>query len=114
MKMNLLIRVLAVICVIFGMLPGVSAGVELMSGLYVHGGDGTDNLYLLDDVPLFQVSHLAGLFSSFNTDVIDNGDFDEMGQFGRISRLGTSIQRHIQTIHKGLLVKRFFQSFHFR
>ena len=41
------------------MLPGVSAGVELMSGLYVHGGDGTDNLYLLDDVPLFQVSHLA-------------------------------------------------------
>lgn len=61
------------------MLPGVSAGVELMSGLYVHGGDGTDNLYLLDDVPLFQVSHLAGLFSSFNTDVIDNVDFYKSG-----------------------------------
>ena len=29
-------------------LPGVSAGTELMSGLYVHGGEGSDNLFLLD------------------------------------------------------------------
>lgn len=43
-------------------LPGVSAGTELMSGLYVHGGDGSDNLFLLDGVPLYQVSHLGGLF----------------------------------------------------
>jgi hypothetical protein len=30
------------------MMPGVAAGTELMSGLYVHGGDGSDNLFLLD------------------------------------------------------------------
>ena len=51
-------------------LPGVSGGTELLSGMYVHGGDGTDNLFLLDGVPLYQVSHLAGLVSSFN---IENG-----------------------------------------
>ncbi|MBR4809274.1 MAG: hypothetical protein IK031_03230, partial [Bacteroidales bacterium] len=34
------------------LLPGVAAGNELMSGLYVHGGDGNDNLFLLDGVPL--------------------------------------------------------------
>ena len=60
-------------------LPGVAAGNELMSGLYVHGGDGNDNLFLLDGVPLYNVSHFGGLFSSFNTDVIDNLDFYKSG-----------------------------------
>ncbi len=60
-------------------LPGVSGGTELLSGMYVHGGDGTDNLFLLDGVPLYQVSHLAGLVSSFNTEVIDNLDFYKSG-----------------------------------
>ena len=60
-------------------LPGVSSGTELLSGMYVHGGTGYDNLYLLDGVPMYQVNHLAGLFSSFNTDVIDNVDFYKSG-----------------------------------
>ncbi len=61
------------------LLPGVASGTELMSGLYVHGGDGSDNLFLLDGVPIYQVSHLGGLFSSFNTDVIENIDFYKSG-----------------------------------
>lgn len=61
------------------LLPGVATGTELLSGLYVHGGDGSDNLFLLDGVPIYQVSHLAGLFSSFNTDVIENIDFYKSG-----------------------------------
>ncbi len=61
------------------MLPGVSSGTELMSGLYVHGGTGSDNLYLLDNVPMYQVSHLAGLFSSFNHEMVDNVDFYKSG-----------------------------------
>ncbi len=61
------------------MLPGVAAGNELMSGLYVHGGDGNDNLFLLDGIPLYNISHFGGLFSSFNTDVIDNLDFYKSG-----------------------------------
>lgn len=60
-------------------LPGVASGTELLSGMYVHGGTGYDNLFLLDGVPLYQVSHLAGLFSSFNTDIIDNVDFYKSG-----------------------------------
>ena len=61
------------------MLPGVAAGNELMSGLFVHGGDGNDNLFLLDGVPLYNISHFGGLFSSFNTDIIDNLDFYKSG-----------------------------------
>lgn len=60
-------------------LPGVSSGTELMSGLYVHGGIGSDNLYLLDGVPLYQISHFAGLFSSFNTDMTRQVDFYKSG-----------------------------------
>lgn len=61
------------------MLPGVAYGTELMSGLYVHGGDGSENMFLLDGAPLFQVSHLAGLFSSFNTDIVESIDFYKSG-----------------------------------
>jgi len=61
------------------LLPGVAAGTELMSSLYVHGGDGSDNLFLLDGVPVYQVSHLAGLYSAFNTDAVESLDFYKSG-----------------------------------
>ncbi len=60
-------------------LPGVSGGTELSSGLYVRGGDGSDNLFLLDGVPLYQVNHMGGLFSSFNTDMVEEVDFYKGG-----------------------------------
>lgn len=60
-------------------LPGVSGGTEMIGGLYVHGGTGNDNLFHLDGVPMFNVSHLAGLYSSFNADVIESLDFYKSG-----------------------------------
>lgn len=60
-------------------LPGVASGTELMSGLYVHGGDGSDNLFLIDGVPLYQVTHVGGMFSSFNTDIVRSLDFYKSG-----------------------------------
>ena len=55
--------------------PGVSAGVEGMAGMYVHGGASHENLYMLDNIPLYQVNHFGGLFSAFNTDAIRSVDF---------------------------------------
>ena len=60
-------------------LPGVASGTELLSSLYVHGGDGSDNLFLLDGVPVYQVSHLAGIYSAFNTDAVESLDFFKSG-----------------------------------
>lgn len=60
-------------------LPGVSSGTELLSGLYVHGGRNDENMCLLDGTPLYQVNHLGGLFSAFNTDVVKNVDFYKSG-----------------------------------
>ena len=55
--------------------PGVSEGVEGFSGLFVRGGTNDQNLISLDGVPVYQISHLGGLFSSFNTEIVDNVTF---------------------------------------
>lgn len=55
--------------------PGVSDGIESMAGMYVHGGNADQNLYMLDNVPLYQVNHFGGLFSAFNVDAIRYIDF---------------------------------------
>lgn len=55
--------------------PGVSEGTEGIAGMYVHGGNSDENLYMLDNVPLYQTNHLAGIFSSFNPEIIRNVDF---------------------------------------
>ena len=58
---------------------GVAEGQELASGLYVHGGNGDENLYLIDGTPLYDTNHALGLFSSFNADVVKNVDFYKSG-----------------------------------
>lgn len=55
--------------------PGISGGTDGLAGMYVHGGNSDENLYMLDNVPLYQVNHFAGLFSAFNTEIIRNVDF---------------------------------------
>lgn len=54
------------------LLPGVSGGTEGTAGLYVRGGSPDQNLVLLDGVPVYNVSHVLGLFSVFNADAIGN------------------------------------------
>ncbi|PPK88705.1 carboxypeptidase-like protein [Neolewinella xylanilytica] len=54
------------------LLPGVQSGGEGASGLYVRGGSPDQNLVLLDGVPIYNVSHLLGVFSIFNADALRN------------------------------------------
>lgn len=55
--------------------PGITESEEGMAGMNVHGGNQDECLYMLDNVPLYQVNHLGGLFSAFNTETIRNIDF---------------------------------------
>lgn len=55
--------------------PGVVSGTDGFAGMYVHGGNTDENMYMLDNVPLYQVNHFAGLFSAFNTEAIRYIDF---------------------------------------
>ena len=57
------------------MQPGVQESAEGMAGMHVHGGGADENMCMLDNIPLYQVNHFAGLFSAFNVDAIRYIDF---------------------------------------
>lgn len=50
--------------------PGVQSGGEGLSGIYVRGGGPDQNLVLLDEAPVYNPTHLFGLFSTFNGDAV--------------------------------------------
>lgn len=52
------------------LMPGVIRGNEGTTGMYVRGGTDDQNLVLLDDAVVYNVGHLFGFFSVFNTDAI--------------------------------------------
>lgn len=52
------------------LIPGVQGAGEGSSGFYVRGGSADQNLILLDDVSLYNASHLMGFFSTFNSAVL--------------------------------------------
>jgi len=56
----------------FQLMPGVQAGNEGTSGLYVRGGTPDQNLMLLDDIPLYYVNHIGGFVSVFDINAIND------------------------------------------
>lgn len=81
------------------LLPGTVRGVEGSADLFVRGGAADQNLVLLDDVPIYNTSHLFGFLSVFNPDVLDkveaiNGGFPA-SYGGRLSSI-----LNIQTINR--------------
>lgn len=56
-------------------LPGVSGGIEGLSGLYVRGSNSDQNLILMNGLPLYGNGHIWGLMSNFNPEIIQSCDF---------------------------------------
>lgn len=54
------------------LLPGVQAGMEGFSGMYVRGGGPDQNLVLLDGIPVYNADHMLGIFSIFTPDAVKN------------------------------------------
>lgn len=52
------------------LMPGISTGNEGRSSLSVRGGMPDQNLVMLDEVPLYYISHFGGFISVFNSDAI--------------------------------------------
>ncbi len=80
-EISLPVKRIANLPVIFGepdlmkilqLLPGIQPGTEGKSGLYVRGGSPDQNLILLDGIPLYNISHLGGLFSVFTPEAINS------------------------------------------
>jgi hypothetical protein len=61
------------------MLPGVLTHSDFRSQLIVRGGSPDQNLILVDDLPVFNPTHLGGVFSSFNVDAIREAELNAGG-----------------------------------
>jgi hypothetical protein len=61
------------------MLPGVISAGEGTSAFFVRGGSADQNLILIDEAPIYDPSHLFGLFSVFNADVIKDSELYKGG-----------------------------------
>ena len=53
-------------------LPGVKSVGEASGGFNVRGGSADQNLILFNDNTIYNPSHLFGMFSAFNPDLVDN------------------------------------------
>lgn len=51
---------------------GINTLAENSAGLYIRGGQLDQNLYLLDEAPIYNPNHLVGLVSVFNPDAVNN------------------------------------------
>jgi TonB-dependent Receptor Plug Domain len=56
-------------------LPGTVAKNDYSIGYNVRGGESDQNLIELDGIPIFNPSHLGGLFSTFDADAVSRTDF---------------------------------------
>lgn len=75
------------------MMPGVITAGEGTSSFFVRGGSADQNLILIDEAPVYDPSHLFGLFSVFNADIIKDVELYKGGIPARYgSRLSSILE----------------------
>ncbi|MGC9361405.1 MAG: TonB-dependent receptor [Candidatus Syntrophosphaera sp.] len=84
-------------------LPGVVPISDFFAGLYVRGGTPDQNLILLDDIDVYNPNHFGGIFSTFNTDAVENVELVKGGYpakwGGRLSSVLDVTNRQGNRIH---------------
>ena len=102
----------------FQLLPGIQSGDEGSSSLLVRGGSHDQNLFLMDNTPLYYVNHLGGFTSVFDFDAINDvsiykGGFPAQfgGRLSSIMNIGLKNGNKYETkksLSVGLLSTKFF------
>ena len=52
------------------LLPGVQNMGEGSSGFYVRGSSADQNMFIINNIPIYNTSHMFGFFSAFNPDIV--------------------------------------------
>ena len=82
------------------LLPGVQSGAEGTSGIFVRGGSIDQNLILVDGVPIYNPTHVLGIFSSFNSDAIKSVSITKGGFPARFGgRLSSVVEVNMRDGH---------------
>ncbi|MCB0687813.1 MAG: TonB-dependent receptor, partial [Saprospiraceae bacterium] len=83
------------------LLPGVQSGGEGQNGFYVRGCSPDQNLILLDGVPVYNASHVGGIFSVFNADAIKSVSLSKGGFPARYGgRISSILEINLKDGHK--------------
>lgn len=53
------------------LLPGIAAHDDLSAELRIRGGDGSENMVMLDGITLYKVDHYFGIFSAINPNYVE-------------------------------------------
>ncbi len=56
-------------------LPGVSSGMEGSSAYFVRGGNGGNNMTVLDGIPVYGTGHLLGLTTAYPSEILSEKNF---------------------------------------
>ncbi len=72
-------------------LPGVTSVGEGATGFNVRGGNADQNLILVDDIPLFNATHLIGLYSAINPDLLRDVTLFRSGMPARFGGRASSV-----------------------
>jgi hypothetical protein len=75
----------------FSLLPGVQSIGEFGTGFHIRGGSADQNLILIEDVPLFNTSHLFGLISIVNPDMVSSVTMMKAGVPARYGERASSV-----------------------
>jgi hypothetical protein len=73
------------------LLPGIQSSGEFGTGFFVRGGGADQNLILIEDIPVFNSSHLFGLSSIINSDGISNATLFKAGIPARYGERASSV-----------------------
>lgn len=74
-----------------GLLPGVQTTGEFGTGFFVRGGGADQNLILIEDVPVFNTSHLLGLQSAINSDGVGSMTLFKSGMPSKYGERASSV-----------------------
>ncbi len=82
-------------------LPGVISQGDRGGQLFIRGGEPTQNMVLLDGIPIYQPFHFIGFFSAFPSEIINTADVYAGGFGGRFGgRLSSVIDISTRTGNK--------------
>lgn len=93
-----------------GTLPGIVSAGEGASGMHVRGGSSDQNAFYINNIPVYNTSHLFGFFPAFNSEIIR--DFSVYkgyipaeygGRLSSVFNIGTRVgNRKRFSVHGGL------------
>lgn len=70
------------------LLPEIQTNGELRGGVNIQGSESSHNLISIGGVPIYNVCHLLGFFSTFNTPHFDTFSLRRMGDAASANRIG--------------------------